>query len=318
MMKMDREVIYRAVRGEASPEELDRVARWHQENPEEFQRLADEVHWQIDMMELHGEKFRPSGWLATYWKRTVRIALQAAAVLAIGLFIGGYMGSEHTYDLFSEQVNTLQVPYGQRIQLVLPDGSSVQLNSGATLEYPSVFKKDMRRVKLSGEALFEVEHDERKPFIVETFASDIRVLGTKFNVEADAERNRFSTALFEGRVQISNRLDPNQSDLFLEPNDIACLLNGRLQVEPISDPELLCWTQGLVSISNRPFDELMETFERAFDVRIVIARDSLPNIRNVSGKIRVNDGIDKALHILQYTADFSYRIDPESNVVTIY
>lgn len=318
MMNMDREVIYRAVRGEASPEELNRVARWHQENPEEFQRLADEVHWQIDMMELHGETFRPSGWLATHWKRTVRIVLQAAAMLAVGLFVGEYIGTEHTYDLFSEQVNTLQVPYGQRIQLMLPDGSNVQLNSGARLEYPSVFGKDMRRVKLSGEALFEVEHDEGKPFVVETFASDIRVLGTKFNVVADAERNRFSTALLEGRVQISNRLDPNQSDLFLEPNDIASLLNGRLQVEPISDPELLCWTQGLVSISNRPFDELMEAFERAFDVRIVIARDSLPNIRNVSGKIRVNDGIDKALHILQYTADFSYRIDPESNVVTIY
>lgn len=318
MMKMDQEVIYRAVRGEASPEELNRVARWHQENPDEFQRLSDEVHWQIDMMELHGETFRPSGWLAIHWKRTVRIALQAAAVLAVGLFIGGYIGTEHTYDLFAEQANTLNVPYGQRIQLVLPDGSSVQLNSGATLEYPAVFRKDMRRVKLSGEALFEVEHDKGKPFIVETFASDIRVLGTKFNVEADAKRNRFSTALFEGRVQISNRLNPTEEDVVLEPNDMVCLSNGRLQVEAIDDPELLCWTEGLISISNRPFDELMEAFERTFDVHIVIARDSLPNIRNVSGKIRVNDGIDKALHILQYTADFLYKIDPENNIVTIY
>ena len=48
------------------------------------------------------------------------------------------------------------------------------------------------------------------------------------------------------------------------------------------------------------------------------AINTLPDIRNVSGKIRVNDGIDKALRILQYTADFSYRKDPETNVVTIY
>lgn len=48
------------------------------------------------------------------------------------------------------------------------------------------------------------------------------------------------------------------------------------------------------------------------------SHSKLPNIRNVSGKIRVNDGIDKALHILQYTADFSYKKNSETNVVTIY
>jgi transmembrane sensor len=80
----------------------------------------------------------------------------------------------------------------------------------------------------------------------------------------------------------------------------------------------LCWTEGLINISGLPFDELMEKFERAFDVKIDISLEKLPNIRNVSGKIRVNDGIDKALHILQYTADFSYKKNSETNVVTIY
>ena len=48
---MDQEVIYKALRGEATPDELEQVARWHSENPEDFQRCADEVHMQIDMME---------------------------------------------------------------------------------------------------------------------------------------------------------------------------------------------------------------------------------------------------------------------------
>ena len=103
-----------------------------------------------------------------------------------------------------------------------------------------------------------------------------------------------------------------------KPNDIANLSNGHLFIEPITDPEILCWTEGLINISGLPFDELMEKFERAFDVKIDISLEKLPNIRNVSGKIRVNDGIDKALHILQYTADFSYKKNSETNVVTIY
>ena len=310
---MDQEVIYKALRGEATPGELEQVARWHAENPEEFQRCADEVHMQIDMMELYGEEIRPASWIVAHWRSVVRITVQAAAMLAIGLFVGGYISKERTYDMLAGQINTLQVPYGQRLKFTLPDGSSVQLNSGARIEYPTVFKKNLRKVKLSGEAVFDVEHD-----VVETFASDIRVLGTKFNVIADERHQRFSTALLRGRVQITNRLDPMQKDLILKPNDIANLSNGHLFIEPITDPEILCWTEGLISISGLPFDELMEKFERAFDVKIDITLTTLPNIKNVSGKIRVNDGIDKALHILQYTADFSYRKDSDTNVVTIY
>ena len=71
------------------------------------------------------------------------------------------------------------------------------------------------------------------------------------------------------------------------------LSNGHLFVEPITDPEITCWTEGLVSISGLPFDELMEKFEQAFDVKIRIELETLPDIRNVSGKIRVNDGMTK-------------------------
>lgn len=182
---MNQDVIYRALRGEASPEELEQVERWYMEDPEEFQRCADEAHLQIDMMELYGEQMRPTSWIVTHWKRVARMALQAAAMLAVGLFIGGYVGRERTYELFSEQINTLQAPNGQRLKLTLPDGTGVQLNSGSVIEYPSVFGKDVRRIRLSGEAMFDVTHNEEQPFVVETFASDIRVLGTRFNVVAN-------------------------------------------------------------------------------------------------------------------------------------
>ena len=103
----------------------------------------------------------------------------------------------------------------------------------------------------------------------------------------------------------------------MKPDDIVNLSNGRLFVETIRDPEALCWTEGLVRISGLPFDELMAKFEQVLDVKIVIARNSIPDIGKISGKIRVNDGIENALHILQYAADFSFEKDEETNVVTI-
>ena len=314
---MDQEVIYKALRGEATPGELEQVARWHAENPEEFQRCADEVHMQIDMMELYGEEIRPASWIVAHWRSVVRITVQAAAMLAIGLFVGGYISKERTYDMLAEQINTLQVPYGQRLKFTLPDGSSVQLNSGAKIEYPSVFKKNLRSVKLSGEALFDVRHDAECPFEVETFATKINVLGTKFNVIADETYDRFSAALLQGRIKVTNLLDPRRQEIVMKPDDIVNLSNGRLFVETIRDPEALCWTEGLVRISGLPFDELMAKFEQVFDVKIVIARNSIPDSGKISGKIRVNDGIENALHILQYAADFSFEKDEETNVVTI-
>ncbi|MFR4235218.1 MAG: FecR domain-containing protein [Alistipes onderdonkii] len=114
-----------------------------------------------------------------------------AAMLAIGLFVGGYISKERTYDMLAEQINTLQV-----LRTTLEVHASGRFERSAQfrakIEYPSVFKKNLRRVKLSGEAVFDVEHDERCPFVVETFASDIRV-GTKFNVVADERHQRFST-----------------------------------------------------------------------------------------------------------------------------
>ena len=101
---------------------------------------------QIDMMELYGEEIRPASWIAVHWRKVVRITVQAAAMLAIGLFVGGYISKERTYDMLAEQINTLQVPYGQRLKFTLPDGSSVQLNSGAKIEYPSVFKKNLAEI----------------------------------------------------------------------------------------------------------------------------------------------------------------------------
>lgn len=315
---MNQDVIYRALRGEASPEELEQVERWYMEDPEEFQRCADEAHLQIDMMELYGEQMRPTSWIVTHWKRVARMALQAAAMLAVGLFYRRICrpGTDLRAVLRTNQ--HIAGPERPTPELTLPDGTGVQLNSGSVIEYPSVFGKDVRRIRLSGEAMFDVTHNEEQPFVVETFASDIRVLGTRFNVVANEKRQRFSTALFEGRVRITNKLDPTQKEIVLNPNDVANLSNGHLFVEPITDPEITCWTEGLVSISGLPFDELMEKFEQAFDVKIRIELETLPDIRNVSGKIRVNDGIDKALRILQYTADFSYRKNPETNVVTIY
>lgn len=204
------------------------------------------------------------------------------------------------------------------MELTLADGTHIWLNSEATIEYPAVFARNSRCVKLSGEAMFEVKHDEKRPFVVETFAMDVRVLGTKFNINADEEHNRFSATLLQGTVLVSNRLDPSQMDIVMKPNEVVSMVNGRLSTTLLADESSLCWPEGLLYVTGLSFPELMDKLEQTFAVHIVIDRKTLPDMSAAGGKIRVNAGIENALRVLQYAANFTYKIDETTNTITIH
>lgn len=243
--------------------------------------------------------------------RVARIA--AVVVLMLGVGYGTYL---FTCDRFSEQMLAVEIPAGQRIEMTLPDGSHVWLNAGTRLEYPTVFGRHRREVKLSGEAMFDVRHDAAHPFVVHTFATDVEVLGTKFNVEADDETRLFSTTLLEGRVRLT---DPaTRRAVILQPNDEARLSDGHLLVTPGCDPDVACWTEGLISVRGLTFGELMSKFELAYNVQIEIRRATMPVIGFTSGKIRIADGVDHALQVLQHNSDFRFEHDVKNNRITIY
>lgn len=219
----------------------------------------------------------------------------------------------HTYGEIASQITSFETPAGQRVSMNLSDGTHVWLNAGSRIEYPVIFDRKERKVKISGEAMFEVTHDADRPFFVETFASEIEVLGTKFNVIADEARSLFSTTLLEGRVKVSS----GDQQVILQPDEVVNLIDGHLMVVHNNDPVAMQWPEGIISMKGISFEELMSKFERIYDVRIVYECERIPTIEFASGKIRVSDGIDHALRVLQHVADFSYERDEEHNIIRI-
>ena len=68
---------------------------------------------------------------------------------------------------------------GHEYMLILNDGTRVWMNSKSELSYPVAFGENVRRVRLSGEAYFEVTKDSVRPFIVEVDRGfEVKVLGT--------------------------------------------------------------------------------------------------------------------------------------------
>jgi len=246
-----------------------------------------------------------------------RFALAFANVLAAVLVCGGayWVAQNRQNKVLAQTMNTIEVPAGNRMDIVLEDGTKVKLNSGAKLSYPVRFADDRRDVILSGEACFEVSHAAQRPFVVKTFASDIQVYGTEFDVIADECEKVFSVALLNGSVKVRNEsqeitMSPGET-VSLEGNTL--LKNANRKVK-----DQYRWTEGILNIEGMDFRMLMRNIERAFGVKIVIDRKEMPQLFYSEGELRISDGIDYALNTLRNVADFSYTKDYSTETIIIH
>lgn len=320
---MTDELLFRYFSNEASAEEVAQIEQWLDEDPAR-QSEFDSAHYLFNAMILHSDELSkmttPGALEKTSRKSKVRrlvyrYAAAAAAVVIAGLS-GVFVEREINYNKMTAQTNVLEVPAGQRMSVTLSDGTQVQLNGNTRLEYPVIFSRKQRNVKLSGEAFFEVTHDERHPFIVETFASKVEVLGTRFNVYADEASAHFSTALVDGKVRVTTN-DETAEQVVLAPDEMVRFVNNHLVVTKVDAENLISWTEGYVNLADTDFESLMRRFENVYGVKIVIERETMPEIGYKSGKIRVSEGVNFALKLLQHECKFTYTENYETNTITI-
>ena len=106
--------------------------------------------------------------------------------------------------------------------------------------------------------------------------------------------------------------------VLMTPNEIVRMRHGKLYRQQLSDHDDYLWPEGIISLKGLSFGELMTKLELAFNVRIVIRRQQLPDANFGWGKIAVSSGVEHALEVLRCAADFRYEIDKDSGVITIY
>lgn len=315
---MDTYKLMKYFRCATTPEEDAEVDRWLEDDPDGSHAKAyRDAHLIFTGITVHGKKSRAAVKGRGRLRRIVFTVGAAASVVLVSL-VSVLATRYETMESLSAKTQTVKVPAGRSMELTLEDGTELWLNAGTEIEYPVVFSRKSRNVRLvSGEVLFDVAKDEGRPFVVETFASDISVLGTRFNVYADEQNKEFSAALLRGSIKVSSRLTDN-SEFILEPKDMIRMDNDRLYLDEFDDSGSIdCWTRGLIDVAGVPFDELMHKLERIYDADIVIMTDELPVVRYTWGKIRISEGLDHALSVLAKASDFTWEKDPESGTVLI-
>lgn len=312
---MRRDILYKFFEGKASPKEQRLIGQWLDESEKHKEVLVRERMVFDAMIVSGGITDRQS--VQSRKKRTRVVfmeLLRVAAVILVMFLVGGYIYVRKMEEIRLAN-NIVTVPVGQRVNLQLPDGTSVWLNASSEIIYPAYFSGSTREIHLNGEAYFEVEHNASKPFIVHTETFDIKVLGTKFNVEAYKGMEGFTTALMEGSVEVTDRKNKDKS-VRLYPAQKVAFRNGELCKSPIDNYDVYRWREGLICFKETRFADLMRQLEKNYGVRILINNEAVKE-KVFSGKFRTTDGIDKALRLLQKEGHYTFEWDENKTTVCI-
>jgi transmembrane sensor len=111
------------------------------------------------------------------------------------------------------------------------------------LRFPINFSGNERRVQLIGEGYFEVVTNASRPFIVESEGQELKVLGTKFNVEAYTDDSSVKSTLLEGKIAI-NAIASNKT-LILTPGEQAVIVDDKIVKRKVLLKNVLGWRSGV-------------------------------------------------------------------------
>ncbi len=201
---------------------------------------------------------------------------------------------------------------GERSSVVLPDGSTVKLNSESSIAYNTEFIKKTRDVYLKGEAYFHVHANKQNPFNV--FAKNIKVTatGTKFNVNAYENEPCVETCLMDGIVAVREE----NNSYKLKPGEVLSINNDTKQWTKrnfVNDDLYIGWKDGKLVFKNESLSSLVRKFERFYDVNI-ITDPEVDTIR-FSGTLQY-ETIDELLNILKETQNIEAKKDGKSIYLT--
>ena len=214
-----------------------------------------------------------------------------------------------------EVYNSLKTPRGGEYSIALSDGTRVYLNAESEFRYPESFTGDKRKVYLKGEAYFEVQHIDNKPFIVDVSGVQTRVLGTTFNIRSYPEENKVATTLIEGKVGFANQ----SASIILSPGEQATAsdLTSEISVKEVNTRNYTAWHYGRLIYDNEPLKNILAELSRWYDFEVFYEYEAGKQIP-FSCNLERYENLSELLNLLEKTYLIKFDINKESIVVKNY
>lgn len=320
---MDEGILINYLRKQCNEEESRLIEQWCEESPEN-KKLLEDIYYTLvvgDISEVMNmtdteqalrdfkliiEKQKTKDTPKRSLFKWTRIASVVAAFIAGLLVMGGITLVRQLNQ--SKTAYTIMTEAGQRAQTELPDGSKVWLNSSTTITYKTSFWGDEREVNLLGEAYFEIAHNKKSRFVVNSKDIKTSVLGTKFNIRARDNEDRVVATLFEGSICINSEQN-SKEEYILKPGQTIDIITDPYQVtltEYEQPDDVLLWMDGRLTFRQHSLLEITDIFEKLYDVQFIYEDESIKNER-FTGSFPTDNTPEEMLRILKLTNHLNFR-----------
>ncbi|MCB0490777.1 MAG: FecR domain-containing protein [Cyclobacteriaceae bacterium] len=296
-------LIIRYLQGTATSTELEELSTWRNEGDNEttFQEIIQVWKSSTPSKEVKVDIEKSWDRFNTL-KQPVKslyirpVFLRIAALLIVG--IGSLYFFFSTYESSQNELTTITTT-NEKKEIQLADGSQVWLAPNSTLSFKNQFDNNLREVTLSGQAFFEVIKNKNAPFQIIANQSQIKVLGTSFNVNSNHTRTEVIVAT--GKVQFSPASSTNS--IPLNPGERGTLdyASGELHKELNTDINFQSWLTGHFVFNNTPLHQVIEQLNEYYQIPIQIESEKggclLTSVFNNQSQQEILEELELALGI---------------------
>ena len=214
------------------------------------------------------------------WHKVWR-CIQIAAVIMLPILLCSTFYLYRENIAFTTDKTTISTTDNERATIILPDGSKVTLNEKTTLAYNSKsFNRSKRQIEFEGEGFFEVAKDTEHPFTIDADELEVRVLGTKFNLNA-CKKNLISELTLEEGSVLFTAMQTGKSAT-LAPHQKAMLdkSTGSITVTEVENAvnDATAWKRKELVFRNIPLHQVLKSIEKHYGI-----------VCNVCPHLNIND-----------------------------
>ena len=257
--------------------------------------------------------------IPTLTKIAAVLFIPLLAYFAYDLF-AGHKTSDEVFKTFASYETATGVRYsvntGVKATVTLPDCTKVWLNSGSYLDIPDDFGRDNRLVFLSGEGYFDVESDERSPFLIKTpKAIVVGVTGTEFNLSCYENDRSMKLTLLKGSLELIRENDNEVINVRSNEQVVIDYESLDEKLDTGADTEYAtAWKEGSLRFENTPMDEVVRRLERWYGFHVSVGDPAI--LKHSFTADFESESISQVLGLMERTVGISYEID--GNKVRLY
>lgn len=310
------ELLTRVLANEATEQEKLLVNDWldaSEENRKEFAAL--EKLWNFTGNEALGETID----IDAEWKQIDRrisprgqvlqlrrfIQIAASIIVIFGLSYLGYMQWNYT---------SVESDLARIENIKLPDGSTISLNAHSKIRYARSFGKKSRKIKLSGEAYFDVASNKEVPFVIAAGEASIRVVGTQFNVKAYKGEPEVSVSVLEGKVDFFKTAEPTKVVRIVAGQSASFeKVKDEIQKKESFDKNEISWKTLKISFLDERLEEVVEVLENTYHYQFELSE----KVKDCTITVDFEDqNLNAILKVLKSTLNLSMKQEGRTIIIS--